>query len=59
MKANATVFGCAIGICLVGPSGWGKITLLNLIAGIDQDFDGQVTLNGHIGGRLAYVFQTP
>jgi NitT/TauT family transport system ATP-binding protein len=46
--------------CLVGPSGCGKTTLLNLIAGLDKDFQGRIAMNNaqrqpHIG----YVFQNP
>lgn len=33
-------------LCLVGPSGAGKSTLLNVIAGLDQDFQGSITLKG-------------
>ena len=29
-------------ICLVGPSGCGKTTLLNIIAGLDNDYDGEI-----------------
>ncbi|MGZ4968352.1 MAG: ABC transporter ATP-binding protein [Methylobacter sp.] len=29
-------------VCLVGPSGCGKTTLLNIIAGLDDDFDGEI-----------------
>jgi NitT/TauT family transport system ATP-binding protein len=29
-------------ICLVGPSGCGKTTLLNIIAGLDDDYDGDI-----------------
>ncbi len=41
---------------LVGPSGTGKTTLLQIVAGLDRDFTGEV------GGRpepLGYAFQTP
>ena len=31
---------------IVGPSGCGKTTLLNIIAGIDNEFDGYVEING-------------
>ncbi len=30
-------------VCLFGPSGCGKTTLLNLIAGIDSEFEGKLT----------------
>ncbi|SEB07135.1 ATP-binding cassette domain-containing protein [Rubrimonas cliftonensis] len=41
---------------LLGPSGVGKSTLLALIAGLDDDFDGRIM---RPPGRLAMVFQTP
>ncbi len=46
--------------CLVGPSGCGKTTLLNIIAGLDHDFDGQITIGNH-GQQswIGYVFQEP
>ena len=42
---------------VVGPSGCGKTTLLRIIAGLDRDFSGSVTLPRH--GRLGMVFQEP
>ncbi|MDE2577314.1 MAG: ABC transporter ATP-binding protein [Hyphomicrobiales bacterium] len=42
---------------LVGPSGCGKTTLLRLIAGLDRDYAGTITLPAH--GRLGMVFQEP
>jgi NitT/TauT family transport system ATP-binding protein len=42
---------------LVGPSGCGKTTLLRIIAGLDGDFEGEVTLPAH--GTLGMVFQEP
>jgi ABC-type nitrate/sulfonate/bicarbonate transport system ATPase subunit len=42
---------------LVGPSGCGKTTLLRILAGLDQDFEGKVTLPAH--GTLGMVFQEP
>lgn len=45
-------------IALVGPSGCGKTTLLNLIAGLDHDFEGQIDFGGR-RPRIGYVFQTP
>ena len=42
---------------IVGPSGCGKTTLLRLIAGLDHDFAGTISLPA--GGRLAMVFQEP
>jgi ABC-type nitrate/sulfonate/bicarbonate transport system ATPase subunit len=47
-------------VCILGPSGCGKTTALNLIAGLDKDFQGEITLGGAAAGRrIAYVFQTP
>ncbi|MBS3951640.1 MAG: ABC transporter ATP-binding protein [Methylomicrobium sp.] len=47
-------------ICLVGPSGCGKSTLLNIIAGLDDDFEGEVTLSQrHRKPSIGYVFQNP
>lgn len=48
-------------VCLVGPSGCGKTTLLNIIAGLDRDFQGGVTINRrHVHEpAIAYVFQNP
>jgi NitT/TauT family transport system ATP-binding protein len=43
-------------VAVVGPSGIGKTTLLNILAGIEADFAGKVQLNG---GRVGYVFQEP
>ncbi len=46
--------------CLLGPSGCGKTTLLNIIAGLDQAFDGRVlTQAADRPPRLGYVFQEP
>jgi ABC-type nitrate/sulfonate/bicarbonate transport system ATPase subunit len=42
---------------LVGPSGCGKTTLLRIIAGLDREFEGRVTLPAH--GTLGMVFQEP
>lgn len=42
---------------VVGPSGCGKTTLLRLIAGLDHDYTGNITLPAH--GRLGMVFQEP
>jgi NitT/TauT family transport system ATP-binding protein len=48
--------------CVFGPSGCGKTTLLNIIAGLDRDFEGRVALPVDAQRRapvLGYVFQTP
>lgn len=44
-------------VALFGPSGCGKTTILNMLAGIDQDFDGDVIRRDQ--DRIAYVFQEP
>ncbi len=52
-------------VALIGPSGCGKTTLLNMVAGLDRDFQGVVrTVGGGDGEappspRFAYVFQNP
>ncbi len=46
-------------VCLVGPSGCGKTTLLNIIAGLDREFDGQIRLSAKQSARIGYVFQNP
>ena len=44
-------------LAVTGPSGCGKTTLLNLVAGLDLDFDGEVAFS--TPGRIGYVFQEP
>jgi NitT/TauT family transport system ATP-binding protein len=47
-------------VCLVGPSGCGKTTLLNLVAGLDQAFEGKIEFkqqNSRL--KIGYVFQNP
>ncbi|MEM8950116.1 MAG: ABC transporter ATP-binding protein [Pseudomonadota bacterium] len=44
-------------VALFGPSGCGKTTILNMIAGVDQDFEGKITRLEE--DRVAYVFQEP
>jgi NitT/TauT family transport system ATP-binding protein len=47
-------------VCLIGPSGCGKSTLINIINGLDADFDGNVALNGSAPrGGIATMFQNP
>jgi NitT/TauT family transport system ATP-binding protein len=45
-------------VAITGPSGCGKTTLLNIVAGLDRDYEGSVGF-GTAEPRLAYVFQTP
>ncbi|HLH11381.1 MAG TPA: ATP-binding cassette domain-containing protein [Methylovirgula sp.] len=42
---------------LVGPSGYGKTTLLRIIIGLDRDFEGQVSLPPDT--KIGMVFQEP
>jgi ABC-type nitrate/sulfonate/bicarbonate transport system ATPase subunit len=44
-------------VALIGPSGCGKTTALNIVAGLDDDFDGRLELPA--GTRIGYVFQQP
>lgn len=46
-------------VCLVGPSGCGKTTLLNILAGLDKDFDGEITAGHAKQPKIGYVFQNP
>lgn len=47
-------------VCLVGPSGCGKTTLLNIIAGLDSDYQGDVSAGQqHVSPKIGYVFQNP
>lgn len=49
-------------VALFGPSGIGKSTLLRLIAGIDRDFAGSITVDGvpaHQAPPPGFVFQDP
>jgi NitT/TauT family transport system ATP-binding protein len=51
---------------LLGPSGCGKSTILNIVAGLDEAYQGSYTVQGKplneqisAGFRIAYVFQEP
>ena len=46
-------------VCVLGPSGAGKTTTLNIVAGLDTTFDGEVRFSDREGHRLSYVFQDP
>lgn len=46
-------------VCILGPSGAGKTTTLNIVAGLDTSFEGAVRFSGSKGHRLSYVFQEP
>lgn len=45
-------------VALLGPSGLGKTTLLNMVAGVDRDFRGSVSF-GASAPRIGYAFQSP
>lgn len=51
-------FGRSEFVCLVGSSGCGKTSLLNIVAGLDTEFEGRVEVDRQ-DGRIAYVFQNP
>ena len=47
-------------VSFFGPSGCGKTTLLNIISGLDKDFDGSVqTYNDATNSTISYMFQAP
>jgi sulfonate transport system ATP-binding protein len=47
-------------VCLVGPSGCGKTSLLNIVAGLDRDYEGSVWIGATAAEpRIGYVFQNP
>lgn len=52
-------------VSVIGPSGTGKTTLLNIIGGLDQDYNGEVFFNDRLSHELtlpinrSYMFQEP
>lgn len=50
-------------VSLIGPSGCGKSTLLRLLAGLEHDYDGELTINGATPERarasIGLMFQEP
>ena len=47
--------------CIVGPSGCGKTSLLNIVSGLDDDFEGKVLIDGGApisGPPPGYMFQS-
>jgi len=46
-------------VAITGPSGCGKTTLLNIIAGLDDDFEGDIEFAKGMREGLVYLFQTP
>jgi NitT/TauT family transport system ATP-binding protein len=47
-------------VCLVGPSGCGKTTLLNIIADLDQGYEGFVKFQQRQSNhKIGYIFQNP
>ena len=51
---NLTVFENEF-LVIVGPSGCGKSTILNILAGLDNDYSGVVTFRKDI--RVSYMLQ--
>jgi ABC-type nitrate/sulfonate/bicarbonate transport system ATPase subunit len=46
-------------VVITGPSGGGKTTLLNIIAGLDKNFEGKIDFGDTTEHHLAFVFQSP
>lgn len=47
-------------VCLFGQSGCGKTTLLNCIAGLNTDYQGEICLGENLkNATIGYVFQNP
>ncbi|MGA9865419.1 MAG: ABC transporter ATP-binding protein [Acetobacteraceae bacterium] len=46
-------------VCILGPSGCGKSTLLQILAGLDDAYQGRVSFPGGTRPKLGVMFQTP
>lgn len=46
-------------VAITGPSGCGKTTLLNIVAGLDDAFEGNIGFGEGMREGLVYLFQTP
>ena len=48
--------------CLLGPSGCGKTTLLNILSGLDNNYDGNIQFDDDSSPQdcgVGYMFQEP
>jgi len=46
-------------VAVLGPSGCGKTTMLQIAAGLDDEYTGSVTCAPGLEDKMAYVFQSP
>ncbi|MEP4314670.1 MAG: ATP-binding cassette domain-containing protein, partial [Anderseniella sp.] len=46
-------------VAVLGPSGCGKTTMLQIAAGLDDDYTGSVEYAAGLRDKMAYVFQSP
>jgi len=46
-------------VCLVGASGCGKTTLLNIIANLDKQFQGEIIIGNQQHPKIGFIFQNP
>jgi len=50
-------------VCFLGPSGCGKSTILNLLSGLDREYDGEIRIDGQPLDKgeyhMSYLFQEP